>query len=72
VAATTAQIQELAGAIASQAQAIADGAIPVGMMFAQIQRLASNVDTLKAWVPDDRRACNGQLNGPSSIAPGTS
>jgi hypothetical protein len=41
-------ISDLAGAIAGQAQAIADGAVPVPSAAAA--RLAENVDTLRAWI----------------------
>lgn len=53
-AATPQQIRELAQAISDQAQAIADGKIPAGRLHAQVARLLGNVDTLKAWTPDDR------------------
>lgn len=47
------QIRELAATLADQAQAIADDTI-VGPRFAAIKRLQDNVDTLAAWVGDDR------------------
>lgn len=51
--ATEEQIQELASAIAEQASAIADGTL-TGPRYAAVRRLINNVDTLRAWVGDDR------------------
>lgn len=42
-----------AQAIADQAQAIADGTI-TAPYHAAVAQLVRNVDTLKAWTPDDR------------------
>lgn len=53
MAATEEQIVELASVIASQAQAIADGMV-VGPRHSAAKRLADNVDTLTAWIGDDR------------------
>ena len=50
------QAQELAAVIAQQAQALADGKIPDGQIYAQVSRLADNVSTLRAWTGDDRKA----------------
>jgi hypothetical protein len=47
------QYRNLAAAIASQAQAIADGTV-TGPRYASVQRLKSNVATLEAWTADDR------------------
>jgi hypothetical protein len=47
------QCRELAEAIATQAQALADGTV-IGPRHAAVARLARNVDTLRAWTPDDR------------------
>jgi len=55
MAGTEVQIREQAQVIASQAQALADGMIPEGQRYAQVARLKENIDTLSAWVPDDRR-----------------
>jgi hypothetical protein len=66
MSATDAQIRELAGAIAAQAQALADGAIPAGQRYAQVLKLEGNVDTLKHWTLDDRehtRLAPGQCRG---------
>ncbi|WP_280502046.1 hypothetical protein [Nocardia farcinica] len=49
------QYRDLANVIAQQAEAIALGKVPAGQLHAQVRRLASNVDTLAAWTPDDRR-----------------
>jgi hypothetical protein len=51
--ATDDQIKDLAEAIQMQAQAIADDRI-VGPRYAVVKRLAENVDTLAAWIGDDR------------------
>ena len=51
--ATANQVEELARVIADQAAAIADGAV-VGPQYAAVLRLRENVDTLAAWVEDDR------------------
>ena len=55
MSATDEQIRELAQAVANQAQALADGVIPAGQRYAHVRRLAGNVETLSAWVGDDRR-----------------
>ena len=47
--------RELANAIARQAEALAQGAIPEGQVYAQVHRLKSNVDTLVSWSGDDRK-----------------
>jgi hypothetical protein len=48
------QYFELAGTIASQAQAIADGKIPAPQLRAQVALLKNNIDTLQAWTPDGK------------------
>lgn len=53
MSATQQQVQELAQAIANQAQALADGQV-IGPVYASVRRLAANVETLKAWTTDDR------------------
>jgi hypothetical protein len=53
-AATLSQVRELAGAIAAQAQAIADGT-HTASVFAAVCRVWSNAELLKAWTPDDRQ-----------------
>jgi hypothetical protein len=50
------QARELAGVIAAQANALADGCIPDGQVYAQVARLADNIATLRVWVGDDRKA----------------
>lgn len=45
--------RDLAATIARQAQALADGAVK-GPEWAQVARLVTNVETLRAWTPDDR------------------
>lgn len=50
----TNQARELAQVIASEAQALAEGVIPEGLVYAQLSKLADNVTMLRAWVPDDR------------------
>jgi hypothetical protein len=52
--ATPEQIKELAATIAGQAQAIADGTA-TGVLYAHVRRLEDNVQTLKAWIGDDRK-----------------
>lgn len=47
------EIRELAGTIATQAQAIADGRT-TGPLHGSVRLLASNVDLLKGWTEDDR------------------
>lgn len=47
------QIRELAGTVALQAQAIADGKIE-GPLHGAVRLLGYNVDTLKTWTADDR------------------
>lgn len=54
MAATEKQIQDLAQAISLQAEALADGSVPEGQRWAAAKRLADNVDTLRAWIEDDR------------------
>lgn len=49
------QYRDLAKAIAQQAEALANGAVPPGQRHAQVKRLESNLSTLAAWTPDDRR-----------------
>lgn len=46
-------IRELADRIATQARAIAEGTL-IGPRYAAINRLQDNLDTLAAWVGDDR------------------
>lgn len=53
MAATEQQITELASAIGGQAHAIAQGTL-LGTRYAAAQLLRNNVDTLVAWVRDDR------------------
>lgn len=53
MAATKAQVQELAETIEAQANAIATGRV-VGPRYAAVLRLRDNVDTLAKWVSDDR------------------
>jgi hypothetical protein len=53
-AATREQVRELAGAIAAQAQAIADGT-HTASVFAAVCRVWSNAELLKAWTRDDRQ-----------------
>lgn len=52
-AATPAQIKEQAQAITTLAEAIAEGKID-GPLYAAAQRLDDMVDTLIAWIGDDR------------------
>lgn len=47
------QRRDLAGTIADQAQAIADGTV-VGPERGAVSRLVHNVNLLDAWTPDDR------------------
>lgn len=47
------QVRELAATIAAQATAIAEGTA-TGPLYAHVCRLDSNVQMLRAWVPDDR------------------
>jgi hypothetical protein len=49
-----AHVTDLASAIAAQAQAIADGTV-IGPVYAAVQRLLANANTLAAWIPDDRK-----------------
>lgn len=51
--ATPEQIADLAGTIAAQAQAIADGTV-AGPVYGAVRRLAANAELLAAWQPDDR------------------
>ena len=53
MAATEKQITELAATVEAQAHAIATGSV-VGPRYAAVTRLQDNVDTLRAWVCDDR------------------
>lgn len=53
MAATEDQITDLAQVIANQAEAVATGNV-VGPRYSAIKRLQNNVDTLAAWVGDDR------------------
>lgn len=46
---TDAQIRQLAGTIAGQADAIDNGTV-IGPLSAAVARLAENVDTLRHWV----------------------
>jgi hypothetical protein len=65
--ATDAQIRELAGTMAAQLQAIADGTL-TGPRHAALRLVASNMDRLLAWVPDDRqpdsRCIDHSMTGP--------
>jgi hypothetical protein len=54
MSATDRQIRDLAGTIARQAQAIADGTTGATPVYGVVRLLRNNVDTLMAWVPDDR------------------
>jgi hypothetical protein len=47
------QATELAGTIAAQAQALADGTV-TGPRYAAVQRIKANVATLESWTEDDR------------------
>lgn len=47
---------DLANTISQQAEALAQGKIPAGRVYAQVARLFDNVATLRAWTPDDRGA----------------
>lgn len=47
------QIADLARHIASKAEAIADGTLQ-GPRYAAVQNLRDSVDTLAAWIGDDR------------------
>ena len=47
------QITELARAIEAQIAAIADGTV-TGPRYAAVARITSNVETLAAWIGDDR------------------
>jgi hypothetical protein len=47
------QYRELAGTIADQAQAIADGSL-AGPRYAMAQLILRNAQCLVAWTPDDR------------------
>lgn len=49
----TEHARDLAATIATQAEAIATGKV-TGPMYGAVARLAANVDTLRAWIPDDR------------------
>lgn len=51
--ATEHQITELAATIETQAHAIADGSV-IGPRYAAVKRLQDNIETLAAWVGDDR------------------
>ncbi len=53
MAATEDQIRDLSSTIAAQAQALADGTV-TGPRYAAVLRLSNNVETLAAWVSDDR------------------
>lgn len=53
MSATETQIRELAATIADQVQAIADGTT-TGPRAAAIALISSNLDTLAAWIGDDR------------------
>lgn len=48
------QYQEQAAFIALTAQALADGRIPEGQVWATVAKLADAMATLKAWTRDDR------------------
>ena len=49
------EYRDQAWAIAAQARAIAEGRT-IGPIHAAVARLAANVETLRAWTPDDRSA----------------
>jgi hypothetical protein len=53
MSATQAQREELAGTIATQAQAIKDGTV-TGPQWGHARRLLANAETLVAWTEDDR------------------
>lgn len=48
------QITELASTIETQANAIAQGTV-IGPRYAAVKRLQDNIETLAAWVRDDRK-----------------
>lgn len=52
-AATEKQLRDLAGTIARQAQAIADGTI-TGPLRAHVRLLAANTEMLMAWTADEQ------------------
>jgi hypothetical protein len=57
------QVQELANAVALQAQSIADGTIDESAVYAQVKKLADNVDTLRHWTDHlDPSLAQGKLN----------
>lgn len=56
------QYVELAGSIANQAEAIAQGKIPGEQLFAQVSLLENNIKTLKAWTPRPEDAKEDQWN----------
>lgn len=62
------QARELASVIAAQANALADGVIPEGQVYAQVSRLADNVATLRAWAGDDRETAWPKHNS-AAVAP---
>lgn len=50
---TDQQIQELAAHIATRAEAIASGTL-IGPRYAAVRNLQDSINTLAAWVGDDR------------------
>ncbi|QAY06660.1 hypothetical protein SEA_COOKIES_136 [Mycobacterium phage Cookies] len=58
--ATEVQIAELAAVVAAQAEAIAEGKV-VGPRYAAVKRLQGNVETLTAWIGDDRTSAQAEL-----------
>jgi hypothetical protein len=48
------QYMELANTIANQAQAIIQGKIPGPQLYAHVSLMQNNIETLKAWTPDER------------------
>jgi hypothetical protein len=53
MSATPQQIVEQARAIEAQAKALADGTV-TGPRYAAVKRLQDNIETLAAWIGDDR------------------
>jgi hypothetical protein len=71
MSATREQIQELAGTIASQAEAIADGRVPEDQLRAAVALLHNNTDTLRKWVPNIReRDRDGYCTGCGEVFSG--
>lgn len=49
MSASLVQIQELANAVAAQAEALATGKVDESAVYAHVRRMVNNVDTLRAW-----------------------